>query len=145
MYLRNVFTLIANIHFMVWSARTLNTLLRCYTIWTTRCRFVNVVFGFAARKVSRHRLHKHVNAHVYLGVWRITLNSVQAAVGEPHDHVDKPFCAAQLSYSQIWEVQIGSCESRISWYSGSGSTYSRLHLFRVRWKVAFGCGWQRQV
>ena len=27
---------------------------------------------------SRHQLHKHVNTHVYLGVWRITLNSVQA-------------------------------------------------------------------
>ena len=80
----------------------------------TRCGFVNVVFGFAARKASRHQLHKHVNAHVYLGVWRITLNSVQAVVGDPHDHVDKPFCVAQLSYSQIWEIQIGSCESRIS-------------------------------
>ena len=57
------------------------TLLRCYTIWTTRCGFVNVVFGFAARKASRHQLHKHVNTHVYLGVWRITLNSVQAVVG----------------------------------------------------------------
>ena len=53
--------------------------------------FVNVVFGFAARKVSRHQLYKHVNAHVYLGVWRITLNSVQAVVGNPHDHVDEPF------------------------------------------------------
>ena len=40
--------------------------------------FVNVVFDFAARKASRHQLYKHVNAHVYLGVWRITLNSVQA-------------------------------------------------------------------
>ena len=77
------------------------TLLRCYTICTTRCGFVNVAFGFAARKASRHQLHKHVNAHVYLGVWRITLNSVQAVVGDPHEHVDKPFCAAQLSYSQI--------------------------------------------
>ena len=108
------------------------TLLRYYTTCTTRCGFVNSVFGFAARKVSRHQLHKHVNTHVYLGVWRITLNSVQAVVGDPHDHVDKPFCVVQLSYSQIWEVQIGSCESRISCYSGSGSTYSRLHLFRVR-------------
>ena len=26
------------------------------------------MFGFAARKASRHQLHKHVNAHVYLGV-----------------------------------------------------------------------------
>ena len=43
--------------------------------------FVNVVFDFAARKASRHQLHKHVNTHVYLGVWRITLNSVQAVVG----------------------------------------------------------------
>ena len=73
---------------------------------------MNVAFGSAARKVSRHQLYKHVNAHVYLGVWRITLNSVQAVVGDPHDHVDKPFCVAQLSYSQIWEAQIGSCESR---------------------------------
>ena len=55
--------------------------LRRYTICTTRCGFVNVAFGFAARKVSRHQLYKHVNAHVYLGVWRITLNSVQAVVG----------------------------------------------------------------
>ena len=44
------------------------TLLRCYTICTTRCGFVNVAFDFAARKASRHQLHKHVNAHVYLGV-----------------------------------------------------------------------------
>ena len=29
---------------------------------------MNVAFGFAARKASRHQLHKHVNAHVYLGV-----------------------------------------------------------------------------
>ena len=87
---------------------------------------MNVVFGFAARKVSRHRLHKHVNAHVYLGVWRITLNSVQAAVGEPHDHVDKPFCAAQLSYSQIWEVQIGSCESR---YHLIQPLEARIHVY----------------
>ena len=57
---------------------------------------MNVAFGFAARKASRHQLYKHVNAHVYLGVWRITLNSVQAVVGDSHDHVDKPFCVAQL-------------------------------------------------
>ena len=36
---------------------------------------------FAARKGSRHQLHKHVYSRVYLGVWRITLNSVQAVVG----------------------------------------------------------------
>ena len=58
------------------------TLLRRYTICTTRCGFVNSVFGFAARKVSRHQLYKHVNAHVYLDVLAyITLNSVQARKG----------------------------------------------------------------
>ena len=46
---------------------------------------------YTTRRASRHQLHKHVNARVYLGVWRITLNSVQAVVGDPHDHVDKPF------------------------------------------------------
>ena len=76
------------------------------TLW-----FVNVAFGFAARKASRHRLHKHVNAHVYLGVWRITLNSVQAVV-ESHMIMSMNRLRGTLSYSQIWEVQIGSCESR---------------------------------
>ena len=70
------------------------------------------IIGIPRGWASRHQLYKHVNTHVYLGVWRITLNSVQAVVGDPHDHVDKPFCVAQLSYSQIWEAQIGSCESR---------------------------------
>ena len=41
---------------------------------------MKVVFDFAARKVSRHQLYKHVNAHVYLGVWRITLNSVSKSM-----------------------------------------------------------------
>ena len=39
-----------------------------FTTCTTRCGFVNVAFGFAVRKASRHQLYKHVNAHVYLGV-----------------------------------------------------------------------------
>ena len=58
-----------------------STYLGYSTICTTRCGFVNVAFGFAARKASRHQLHKHVNAHVYLDVWRSALNSVQAVVG----------------------------------------------------------------
>ena len=96
-------------------------------------------FGFAARKASRHPLHKHVNAHVYLGVWRITLNSVQAVVGDPHDHVDKPFCVAQLSYSQIWEVQIGSCESRYHVIQALKHVFT-FTLISCTVKVAFGCG-----
>ena len=111
-----------------------------FTICTTRCGFVNSVFGFAARKVSRHQLYKHVNAHVYLGVWRITLNSVQAVVGIHMIMSIKPFCVhnfriPRFERSPNWILRIA-----ISCYSGSGSTYSRLHLFRVRWKWPLGGG-----
>ena len=67
---------------------------------------MNAAFGFAARKASRHQLHKHVNTHVYLGVWRITLNSVQAVVGIHMLIVDKPFCVAQLSYSRFGKSKL---------------------------------------
>ena len=109
-----------------------------FTTCTTRCGFVNVAFGFAARKASRHQLHKHVNAHVYLGVLAYYAKQRPSRCWGSTWSCRWTVCVVQLSYSQIWEVQIGSCESRISCYSGSGSTYSRLHLFRVRWKVAFG-------
>ena len=73
---------------------------------------MNVAFGFAARKASRHQLHKHVNAHVYLGVLAYYAKQRPSRCGEPHEHGDGPFAWHTLSYSQIWEVQIGSCESR---------------------------------
>ena len=98
--------------------------IKVFTTCTTRCRFVNVAFGFAARKASRHQLYKHVNAHVYLGVLAYYAKQRPSRCWDPHDHVDNPFCVAQLSYSQIWEIQIGSCESRISCNSGSGK-----HIF----------------
>ena len=108
-----------------------STYLGYSTICTTRCGFVNVVFGFAARKASRHQLHKHVSAHVYLGVLAYYAKQRPSRCGS-HMIMSMNRLRGTLSYSQIWEVQIGSCESRISCYSGSGSTYSRLHLFRVR-------------
>ena len=83
------------------------------------------MFGFAARKVSRHQLYKHVNAHVYLGVWRITLNSVQAVV-ESHMIMPMNRLRGTLSYSQIWEVQIGSCESR---YHLIQPLEARIHVY----------------
>ena len=45
--------------------------------------------------------------------------------------------------SQLPDPRFSVCHliSRISCYSGSGSTYSRLHLFRVRWKWPFGWWW----
>ena len=114
-----------------------------FTICTTRCGFVNSVFGFAARKVSRHQLHKHVNAHVYLGVWRITLNSVQAVVGI-HMIMSNRLRGTTFVFPDLgspnWILRIA-----ISSDPASGSTYSRLHLFRVRWKWPFGCRRQRQV
>ena len=61
------------------------------TICTTRCGFVNVVFGFAARKASRHQLHKHVSAHVYLGVLAYYAKQRPSRCWGPHAHVDKPF------------------------------------------------------
>ena len=52
---------------------------------------MNVAFGSAARKVSRHQLYKHVNAHVYLGVLAYYAKQRPSRCGEPHDHVDEPF------------------------------------------------------
>ena len=92
--------------------RPLKHVFGVFTICTTRCGFVNSVFGFAARKVSRHQLYKHVNAHVYLGVWRITLNSVQAVVGIHMIMSINRFACTTFVFPDLREVQIGSCESR---------------------------------
>ena len=53
--------------------------------------------------------------------WRITLNSVQAVVGDPHDHVDNRLHGTTL-WSQIWRVQF-DIGIWISSDSPSGSTY----------------------
>ena len=54
-----------------------------FTICTTRCGFVNSVFGFAARKASRHQLYKHVNAHVYLDVLAYYAKQRPSRCGSP--------------------------------------------------------------
>ena len=61
----------------------------------------------------------------YLGVWRITLNSVQAVV-ESHMIMPMNRLRGTLSYSQIWEVQIGSCESR---YHLIQPLEARIHVY----------------
>ena len=110
-----------------------------FTICTTRCGFVNSVFGFAARKASRHQLHKHVNAHVYLGVWRITLNSAQAVVGGPHAHVDKPFCAAHFRIPRFGKSKLDLANRDIIWSS------LWKHVFEVFTICTTRCGFVNSV
>ena len=101
--------------------------------------FVNVVFDFAARKDSRHQLYKHVNAHVYLGVLAyITLNSVQAVVGDPHEHVDEPFAWHTFVFPDLGSPN-RILRIAISSDPASGSTYSRYTYFVYGEKWPFGC------
>ena len=74
----------------IWSSLW-KPVIKVFTTCTTRCGFVNDAFGFAARKASRHQLHKHVNAHVYLGVLAYYAKQRPSRCGEPHEHGDEPF------------------------------------------------------
>ena len=49
------------------------------------------ILGIHAAGPAGINYTKHVNAHVYLGVWRITLKQRPSRCGEPHDHADEPF------------------------------------------------------
>ena len=83
---------------------------RCYTICTTRCGFVNVVFGFAARKASRHQLHKHVSAHVYLGVLAYYAKQRPSRCWGPHAHVDEPFCDVHV-FVAYWSSHVAGAQA----------------------------------
>ena len=120
------------------------TLLRCYTIWTTRCGFVNVVFGFAARKVSRHQLHKHVNAHVYLGVLAYYAKQRPSRCWDPHDHVDKPFAWHNFRIPRFGKSKLDLANRDIMLFRLWKHIFT-FTLISCTVKVAFGCGWHRQV
>ena len=103
---------------------------------------MNVAFGSAARKVSRHQLYKHVSAHVYLGVLAYYAKQRPSRCGS-HMIMSMNRLRGTLSYSQIWEVQIGSCESR---YHVMQPLEAHIHVytyFVYGEKWPFGWWWQR--
>ena len=98
---------------------------------------MNVAFGSAARRLSRHQLYKHVNVHVYLGVlayYAKQRSHEYVCAGHRVDQqVDRPKSVAQLR-----NPRFGVCNliSRISVASdpASGARNQGIHyMYNTLW------------
>ena len=113
--------------------------IKVFTTCTTRCRFVNVAFGFAARKASRHQLYKTRECTCLFRCFgRITLNSVQAVVGIHMIMSITRFAWHNFRIPRFGKSKLDLANRRISCNSGSGKhifTFTLISCTAKKWPL----------